>query len=298
MPVSFFTPSSYATAPQPNLATSLIPPLAQGLFKAAQTYQAGKAMDQAAKEAATLFKDPAVGNIFRQMGASALAQGQDPTPVINSMLSTAITLKRDEENAARQERMQMRGFSNQMSLQNDQQAFQSDYMSPGSIGKRQQAEVIGDLSGKATFLDSEMGQGYAQAQAVEEDRKREARVEESYRTARETTRARIQVQREQGVLPNQGSEGSDALFDSGIDLDTPITDFDYTGLDDLENELLTYGESSPQAKSQIQNRLRAVQDQKRTLLDRDKTRAQDKAKGKTSGSSSKDSSVPTRYFTP
>lgn len=291
MPVSFFTPSTYATVPQANLATSLIPPLAQGLFKAAQTYQAGKAVDQAATEASTLFRDPAIGNIFRQMGASALAQGQDPTPVINSMLSTAITLKRDEDQMAQRERFQMRGFGQQMALENLRTSnnlaeiqARSDAIATrdAEAGFRTYEETIMKKKAEADFLKSAEGQA---VQEVEDERAaNEARQAGAMAYQREY--GKNLAREDMGLPTDGGSSAMDDLFaDSGINPNEPLTGKTKEELDSMESEILTLGERSEEARRQLAPRLRSIREAKETAPRKRK---------ESSGSTA----VPSRYFTP
>jgi hypothetical protein len=309
MPVSFYTPTTAGTVPKANMATSLLPALGQGLLQAAQMYQNVKAVDKAATEAATLFKDPVYANIFRQVGLSAVRNGESPAPVIQNMLSTAIKLKSDEEQAAQRERMMRLQFGQSMALENlrtknnlmqqdDQQAFQTEYGSPEAIQGRESAQAKGRLMGQAQFATSPEGQAMATAQAKTKEQERADAIERAADIARETTRARIGTQREMGVLPERDWGDEDPL-DSALSLfEMPISEMPYSELEKREAELLQAIEKEPKGRARYDETLKTVRDQKKILEDNDKRRAQVAAKKTKDTPAANVSPAANRYITP
>lgn len=293
---SVYTPQGLGTIPPATIGQNFMPAFGQGLLQVAKTYQARKSVEEAANQASTLFGDPTYGNIFRQMGLAAVAQGESPTPIINSMLSTAITLRRDNDQRAQQERMARMQFGQQRAMENlrtdnnlkefgARTAYAEEQNSPNALYNRKLAEMGSSAAAAQSFSESPLGQSTAQAQEIDRQRKMANEIELESSKTRERRRAMNEVPL------NIGGRGEDPQFidyaaDVGIDLDTsPIQmDPDYI---QTQIEIIA---SDPKASRALQGRLRLLQDELKLRQDPSALRKRDKTIGNTPSGSAKPSS--------
>jgi hypothetical protein len=281
---SVYTPQGLGTVPPATIGQNFLPAFGQGLLQVAKTYQARKSVEEAADQASTLFGDPTYGNIFRQMGLAAVAQGESPTPIINSMLSTAITLKRDADQRQQQEQMARLQFGQQTAMENlrtqnnlkefgARTAYAEEQGSANAIAGRRLNELTGTATADNMFSTSNLGQWAADAQRAEEDRKREANLQDKFDSAAQAERGRLEARSGRGLSPDGDGDVEAIIRDSGVK-NIPASQLSYAELEEQENLILTAGGKGKDVESALNDRLRAIQEQKRILLDKDKREEQ------------------------
>lgn len=270
---SAYTPQSAGTVPAPSFGRDFGMEFGRGLLQVAKTYQARKGVEEAAGQAASLFGDPTYANIFRSMGLAAVAQGESPTPIINSMMSTAITLKRDQEQMQQRERMANMQFGFQTQLENlrtnnnlrelnARQAIIDDRNSPNALYQQQLNELASGAAAEQTFLESPLGQSTAQRQEQLRQRERADKLEMENSTARQREAGRLEARRDYGVLdlPNEGETAYASLIeDSGVDLQTSPTQMEPGVIQD-QIEIIS-SITDPGAARSLAGRLRLLRDE-------------------------------------
>lgn len=289
---SAYTPQFAGTVPAPSFGRDFGMEFGRGLLQVAKTYQARKGVEEAANQAASLFGDPTYANIFRSMGLAAVAQGESPTPIINSMMSTAITLKRDQEQMQQRERMAQMQFGFQSQLENlrtsnnlrelnARQAIIDERNSPNALYQQQLNELASEAAARETFLGSPLGQRAAESQRLSQESEMANETEAASRRAREVERARLGVRQEFGVLglPNEGATAYAGLIeDSGVDLETSPTQME-PGVIQEQIEIIS-SITDPAAARSLAGRLRLLRDELDLRTgDRSKLRRRDDAIG-------------------
>ena len=283
---SVYTPQGLGTVPPATIAQNFLPAFGQGLLQVAKTYQARKSVEEAADQASTLFGDPTYGNIFRQMGLAAVAQGESPTPIINSMLSTAITLKRDQDQRAQQEQMLRLQFGQQQAMENlrtsnnlrefeARTAYQEEQNSPQSLYNRELAEMAAKAGAAQTFSQSPLGQATIQAQQVEQERKRAAEIELEGAKTMERRRAMNEVPLNIGA--GGDVQATDLLIDAGVDLETSPTQMEPGVIQD-QIEIIS-SITDPVASRAAAGRLRLLREELQLRQDSSALRKRNKAIG-------------------
>lgn len=284
---STYIPQGLGTVPPATIGQNLIPAFGQGLLQVAKTYQARKSVEEAASQASTLFGDPTYGNIFRQMGLAAVAQGESPTPIINSMLSTAITLRRDDDQRAQQEKMARLQFGQQKALENlrtdnnikefgERTKYEESKNSPNALYNKELAEMAAKAGAAKTFSESPLGQATAESQENDRQRKLANDTERASRIAREETRARRQAMNEIPLNIEAGGNiaASDLLIDAGVDLETSPTQME-PGIIQDQIEIIS-SITDPVASRAAAGRLRLLRDELELRQDSSKLRTRNK----------------------